>query len=143
MSDQDVSLKLFTKLVFDAQSELWNEFDLPRLRAVELQTLAQLVGAPKSGSKEKVSIRILAIRQVRLKLQPFADDVQAVAAAFRKEALKHMAREAGLWRSGNKTQLAAVLLSWRQRARAEGQKLLDQLCAASRQRPRQLDLGIA
>lgn len=132
--------ELFAHLVFHADSELWDEYELPRLSLVQLRTLARLWGAPHSGTKEKVVVRILAVRAVRVRLAPFADDLEALASAFRKEALKHMAREAGLWRSGNKRQLAIALINWRARARQNGQQLLDRILELSRAQPRQLNL---
>jgi len=54
MSDRDSSQRLFSKLVFNSDSEFWNEFDLPKLRILELHTLAQLIGAPYSGRKDTV-----------------------------------------------------------------------------------------
>lgn len=140
------SEELFSRLVYLADSDLWNEFELQRLSQVQLRTLAMLWGAPKSGTKELVIIRILAVRQVRLKLGPFKEDTEAsitpIVSAFRKEQLKHMARECGLWRSGNKAQLAAVLLSWRARARARGEDLLRQMLSAGRSQPRQMLLAL-
>jgi hypothetical protein len=140
-----VSVDLFTRLVYDANSELWNEDELPKLTGLQLQTLARLWGAPHSGTKETLTIRILAIRQVRVKVAPFTadrDGMMALANAFRKEALKHMAKECGLWRGGNKMQLTEQLINWRQRARANGQRLLEQMIADTNARPLQLTFDL-
>lgn len=137
--------KLFHDLAFNADHEGWNDFDVPTLSMLELRTLCLLLGAPKSGTKEKVSTRLLAVRIVRQRLKKYSHDqegVGAVMADWKKEQLKWMAKEAGIWRSGNKRQLAIGLLNWRTRCRAEGQKVLVQLLAASPERPRQMGLGI-
>jgi len=134
-------MSLFNELLCSSDHEGWNEWDIPKLKLKEIQFLCQALGAPKSGTKEKISIRLLAVRQVRLKISkyPATDDgVYALVADYPKEALKWMAKEAGLWRSGNKKQLAVVLLNWRTRVRVEGQKFLDQAFAAAAKTPRQL-----
>lgn len=131
-------MSLFSKLVYNFDAEEWNEYDLPKLSLREIQVLCRLLGSPKSGSKEKVIARLLAVRQVRLKLSRFQDDPHAIVPEFRKEALKHMAREAGLWRSGNKIQLATVLLNWRNKCRHDGQKFFEDISAELAKRPQQL-----
>lgn len=143
ITSRETSQAIFRKLVFNFDSDLWNEYDVAKLRMIELQTLAMLVGAPKSGRKDDVVVRVLAVRCVREKLSKFGNDAAEVLPHFRKEALKHMARECGLWRSGNKLQLAAVLLTWRNRVRAEGEKLLGELIATSRSAATQQQLAIA
>jgi hypothetical protein len=40
------SKALFSELMYDFQSERWNEFELPKLSLRELQTLAKLLGYP-------------------------------------------------------------------------------------------------
>ncbi len=122
-------MSLFNDLLHDFDHEGWNEWDVPKLKLAEIQFLCRALGAPKSGTKEKISIRLLAVRQVRMKISkyPATDEgVYALVADYPKEALKWMAKEAGLWRSGNKKQLAIVLLNWRIKVRADGQKFVDQ-----------------
>jgi hypothetical protein len=43
---------LFSELIYDFQSERWNEFELPKLSLRELLALAKLLGRPSHGSKE-------------------------------------------------------------------------------------------
>ena len=43
---------LFYELMYDFQSERWNEFELPMLSSRELLALAKLLGCPSCGSKE-------------------------------------------------------------------------------------------
>jgi hypothetical protein len=43
---------LFSELVYDFQSERWNEFELPKLSLRELQALAKLLGCSTCGTKE-------------------------------------------------------------------------------------------
>ena len=46
---------LFSELVYDFQSERWNEVELPKLSLRELQALAELLGCPSYGTKEPSS----------------------------------------------------------------------------------------
>jgi hypothetical protein len=112
---------LFFKLMYDFQSERWNEFELPKLSLRELLALAKLLGCPSCGSKEAVTVRLLAHRELRLKLCRFADNPEELANSYQRESLRDMCREAGIWRSGNKRALSAGLLNWRNRCRARGQ----------------------
>lgn len=139
---------LFRKLVFDINAEEWNEYDLPKLRRWELSLLCQLFGGPKTGKAEELVTRILSIRTVRSKIARYGSDrpaAVALAADFRKDELKWFCRHMKLWRSGSKIQRAITLLSWRDRARMEGMKLLNQLMAPQEPggRPIQLQLGLA
>jgi hypothetical protein len=56
--------------------------------------------------------------------------------SYRRESLRDMCKEAGVWRSGNKRQLAAVLLSWRNRCRRDGQKFFAELQALGKAQPK-------
>jgi hypothetical protein len=56
---------LFSELMYDFQSERWNEFELPKLSLRELLALAKLLGCPSCGSKETVIVRLLAQRELR------------------------------------------------------------------------------
>jgi hypothetical protein len=47
---------LFFELVYDFQSERWNEFELPKLSLRELLALAKLLGCPSCGGKETVIV---------------------------------------------------------------------------------------
>lgn len=139
------STELFRTLAVDAVSELWNEDELPKCSLEEVRHLAMLLGSPKSGPKEKVIVRLLAVRQVRLAVAKYPlneEGAKALVADNQKERLKWMAKEAGLWRSGNKLQLAIVVLQWRDRCRAEGQKLLAAWQAAAASQPKQLLLAL-
>jgi hypothetical protein len=48
---------LFRELVYDFQSEHWNEFELPKLSLRELQTLAKLLACASYGAKETLIVR--------------------------------------------------------------------------------------
>ena len=138
-----IASHLFQTLAFDVKSQLWNDYELPKLTMVELRTLAMLFGCPKSGNKEWLVSRLLAVRIVRMELAKFGSDyaaVEALAAELRKERLKWMAEQAGTWRSGNKLQLATCLMNWRNRCRVEGQKIMDELLAARAENPKQMKL---
>src|ERR1700738_664241 len=93
---------LFSELVYDFQSERWNEFELPKLSLRELQTLAKLLGSPSYGTKETLIVRLLAQRELRFKLSRFTDNPEELAISYRRESLRDMCRKAGIWRSGNK-----------------------------------------
>ena len=129
---------LLSELIHDFDSQRWNEYELPKLSLRELQVLAKLLGCPFSGAKEILVVRLLAHRQLRFKLARFGDDPAPLMEAYRREALRNMCKEAGIWRSGNKRALAAGLLNWRDRCRLNGQKFYQELQAASQSRPHQL-----
>jgi hypothetical protein len=46
---------LFSELVYDFESEHWNEFELPKLSLRELQALAKLLGCLPSGARKRSS----------------------------------------------------------------------------------------
>jgi hypothetical protein len=129
---------MFSELVYDFQSERWNEFELPKLSLRELQTLTKLLGCPSYGTKEALVVRLLAQRELRLKLARFTDDPEELAGSYRRECLRDMCREAGIWRSGNKRALSAGLLNWRDRCRARGQAFLAEMQSLAKGRPQQL-----
>src|SRR6202011_3509863 len=87
---------LFFELMYDFQSERWNEFELPKLSLRELLALAKLLGCPSCGSKEAVIVRLLAHRELRLKLARFADNPEELANSYKRESLSDMCREAGI-----------------------------------------------
>jgi len=101
------SKALFSELMYDFQSERWNEFELPKLSLRELLAPAKLLGCPSCGSKETVIVRLLAQRELRLKLARFTDNPEELAISYKRESLRDMCREAGIWRSGNKRALSA------------------------------------
>src|ERR1700731_3311597 len=111
-----ITKALFSELVYNFQSERWNEFELPKLSLRELQTLAKLLASPFSGTKETLIERLLAQRKLRFKLARFTDNPDELASSYRRESLRDMCREAGIWRSGNKRALSAGPLNWRDRA---------------------------
>jgi hypothetical protein len=129
---------LFFELMYDFQSGRWNEFELVKLSLREVLALAKLLGCPSWGSKEMVIVRLLAQRQLRLKLSRFTDNPEELANSYKRESLRDMCREAGIWRSGNKRALSAGLLNWRDRCRARGRAFLAQMQSLSRARPQQL-----
>jgi hypothetical protein len=65
---------LFFELVYNFQSERWNEFELSKLSMRELQALAKLLGCSACGTKETLVVRLLAQRELRFKLAPFTDN---------------------------------------------------------------------
>ena len=129
---------LFYELMYDFQSGRWNEFELPKLSLRELLALAKLLGCPSCGSKEAVIVRLLAQRELRLKLARFTDNPEELAISYKRESLRDMCREAGIWRSGNKRALSAGLLNWRDRCRARGQAFLAEMRSLAKDRPQQL-----
>ena len=129
---------LFSELIYDFLSERWNEFELPKLSLQELQTLTKLLGCPSYGTKETLVVRLLAQRELRLKLARFTDNPEELASSYRRECLRDMCREAGIWRSGNKRALSAGLLNWRDRCRARGQAFLAEMQSLAKDRPQQL-----
>jgi len=110
---------------------------LPKLSLRELQTLAKLLGSPSYGTKETL-VRLLAQRELRFKLARFTDNPEELAVSYRRESLRDMCREAGIWRSGNKRALSAGLLNWRNRCRAQGQAFLAEMQSLAKHRPQQL-----
>lgn len=124
---------LFFELVNDFQSERWNDFELPKLSLRELQTPAGLLGCPSYGTKQTLIVLLLAQRELR-----FKDNPDELASFYPRESLRDMCREAGIWRSGNKRALSAVLLNWRDRFRARGQAFLAEMQSFTEDRPQQL-----
>jgi hypothetical protein len=99
----------------DFESQRWNEFELPKLALRELLVLAKLLGSPSYGTKETIIVRLVAQRELRLKLASFTNDPEELAISYKRESLRDMCREAGIWRSGNKRALSAGLLNRRDR----------------------------
>ena len=89
---------LFSELLYDSHSERWNGFELQKLSLGELRALGKLLGCPCYGTKETLVVRLLAQRALRLKLAPFTDNSAELAASMRRESLREMCREAGIWR---------------------------------------------
>src|SRR4029077_2542528 len=104
------SKALFSELMYDFQSKHWNEFELPKLSLRELLALSKLLGCPSCGSKETIMVRLLAQRELRFKLARFTDNPEELANSYKRESLRDMCREAGIWRSGNKRALSAGVL---------------------------------
>jgi hypothetical protein len=129
---------LFFELMCDFQSQRGNEFELPKLALRELLVLAKLLGSPSYGTKERIIVRLLAQRELRLKLASFTNDPEELAISYKRESLRDMCREAGIWRSGNKRALSAGLLNWRDRCRARGQAFLAEMRSLAKDRPQQL-----
>jgi len=77
---------LFSELVYNFQSERWNEFELPKLFLRELQTLAKLLGSPSYGTKETLIVRLLAQRELRFKLARFTDNSEELAISYRRSS---------------------------------------------------------
>jgi hypothetical protein len=78
-------------------------------------------------TKKRSLFRLLAQRELRLKLARFTDNPEELAISYKRESLRHMCREADIWRSGNKRALSAGLLNWRDRCRARGQAFLAEM----------------
>ena len=74
--------------MYDFQSERWNEFELPKLSLRELLALAKLLGCASHGSKETVVVRLLAQRELRLKLARFTDNPEELAISYKRESLR-------------------------------------------------------
>src|SRR5580704_13137827 len=91
----NITKALFSELVYDFQSERWNEFELPKLSLRELQALAKLLGCPSYGTKETLIVRLLAQRELRFKLTRFTYNPDALANSYRRESLCDMCQEAG------------------------------------------------
>jgi len=93
---------------------------------------------PRRCSQETLIVRLLAQRELRFKLSRFTDNPEELAISYRRESLRDMCREAGIWRSGNKRALSAGLLNWRNRRRARGQAFLAEMQSLAKHRPQQL-----
>jgi hypothetical protein len=71
-------------------------------------------------------------------LARFADNPEGLASSYRRECLREMCKEAGIWRSGIERALSAGLLNWRDRCRARGQVFLAEMQSLAKDRPQQL-----
>ena len=96
---------LFFELMYDFQSNAGMSLKLPKLSLRELLALAKLLGCPSCGSKEAVTVRLPAHRELRLKLSRFADNPVELANSYQRESLRDMCWEAGICWSGNKRAL--------------------------------------
>lgn len=83
---------LFQELVRDVHSQRWNEDELAKLSSVELHALTKLLSCPSSGVKQSVIVRLLAHRQLRFKLSPFADNPLPLADTYRRDSLRAMCK---------------------------------------------------
>ena len=99
---------LFFELMYDFQSERWNEFKLPKLSLRELLALAKLLGWLLTVARKRSLFASSRQRELRLKLARFTDNPEEVAIYFKRESLRDRCREAGIWRSGNKRALSAM-----------------------------------
>lgn len=135
---------LFNDLLHDFDHPAWEEETAPKITLAQIQFLCRALGAPKSGTKERVWIRLCAIRQVRAKISKYDGEagVESLVNDFQKASLKKMAKEAGQWRSGNKRQLAITLLNWRNRARHQGTAFVQEQLTHAKKQPRQLTLSL-
>src|ERR1700730_10452339 len=79
---------LFFELMYDFQSERWNEFELPKLSLRVLPHLAKLLGCVPGRSKEAVIVRHLAQRELRLNLARFTDNPEELAISYKRESLR-------------------------------------------------------
>ena len=125
---------LFPEPMHDFQSERW------KLALRELLALAKLLGCPSCGSKETVIVRLLAHRELRLKLARFADNPEELANSYKRESLRDMWREAGIWRSGNKRALSASLLNWCDSVPRARPSVSTEMRSLAQARPQQLSL---
>ncbi|MEA3211679.1 MAG: hypothetical protein QOE70_4736 [Chthoniobacter sp.] len=137
---------LFGELVHNVDDDsLWNEYELAKLTLNELQSLAILFACAKTGTKEELVTKVLAIRLIRIRVAPYEssrDGARELTTKFDGRALRQMCKEANLWRSGNKIQLAIGLINWRDRCRREGQKALAAAQQSAASKPRQLTLQL-
>jgi len=117
----------------------WTQAQLADLRAVELEVLCRLLGAPHSGTKPQRITRLLDLADLRGILAPYERPGQ-MTPFFRRATLAQMCKRAGVYAGLNKYGLCAGLLSWRNECRRRGQAFHAELRAASAERPRQLRL---
>ncbi|NEQ29655.1 MAG: hypothetical protein F6K04_01440 [Leptolyngbya sp. SIO4C5] len=122
---------------------------LEPLTKKELQALADLLGFPRSGRKAAIADRIMQLISISLVIRHYDPDtsteatsetVNRLAAARSKSVLKQWATTCNLWASGNKYQLASVLIGWRRQCKATGQRNWNAAIADLKSKPRQLSL---
>ena len=104
------------------------------------------MGAPHSGTKSELIIRLLSLRIVRMELRSYTADfagAQAMAQAFKRERLRWMCEQSNLWKSGNKVALGGVLLKWREDCRRRGQEYLEACMAYTKTSGIQLEIEFA
>jgi hypothetical protein len=117
----------------------WTQAQLAQLRAVELEVLCRLLGAPHSGTKPAKVARLLDLADLRGILATYEQPGQ-LTPFFSRRTLVQMCKRAGVYAGLNKYGLCASLLSWRNECRRRGQAFHAELQAAGAQRPRQLRL---
>jgi hypothetical protein len=75
---------LFFELMYDFQSERWNEFELPKLSLRELLALASFSAVLPAVAKKRSSF-VSSHRELRLKLARFADNPEQLANSYQRE----------------------------------------------------------
>jgi len=116
---------LFTQLLERADNELWTLENLSRMKSSELRMIARIQQTPKGLPRERLILRLIRTREIRSLIACYATDQIGIAemiVSFNRKQLHAMCKDMKLWRSGTKRQLAACLLSWRDRCRSEGYK---------------------
>jgi hypothetical protein len=119
--------------------ERLNKFELPKLLFARTSGHGQSPWLPFFAVAKKRSVFVLlAQRRTALETGSLTDNPEELAISYKREALRNMCREAGIWRSGNKRALSAGLLNWRDRCRAQGQAFLVDMRSLAKNRPQQL-----
>jgi hypothetical protein len=101
---------------------------LEKLTGRELRSVAMILGVGPSGTKTKLKERILNCWSVRVALAGFTSDDQTqidpIVKTYQRRDLWTFCNRTHNWKSGNKRQLAACLLTWRARCRQKGKEQL-------------------
>ncbi|MDA8155585.1 MAG: hypothetical protein M0Z52_03895 [Actinomycetota bacterium] len=100
--------------------------------ASELRALCYLMVLPHSGTKSKITERILAAWYVRTAIKNFSNRKELVE-AFKSVELKNMCKAVKVYAGSTKLAKAAALLNWRNECRSKGLKRLEEARAIKRQ----------
>ncbi len=98
------------------------EAELDKLTMEYLKSLAVSMGFPTTGNKETLIAKILDLKKLRDELKGYGEDYQVLVDKYGKPELKAMVARTKGWKSGNKMQLAQVLLNWRDRTMHKGKQ---------------------
>lgn len=94
-----------------------------KLTTKEFDALNESMGFPISGTKQERIDRFMKLYEIRDRIKDYAatyEGARALSHVYKRADLYQMAKDMKGWKSGNKLQLAASLLSWRDRTRYNG-----------------------
>ena len=134
------------RVAFNQSPADWSRESLLPCSVTELDILAKLLGIPAGSTKQDRVTKLLNAAEVRVLLAPYGEDKDdrtipaALASAFKAKELHDLCVRIHGWIAPNKFGRAIVLLNWRNKCRHDGQRYLDELKAAPRNKQTRMNL---